>query len=66
MYGDQIAKQAECLGTTTLSINLKDRLRAQLQSAQTNINNLQELIGLLENNPELGRALELLGVVGRL
>lgn len=39
---------------------LKDRLKAERDRAVANVNRLNELLDLLESNPDLSRALELL------
>ena len=55
--GAAIEKQAQCLPST---YTLRDNLKSQLQQAKANVLRIEELLSLLDANPQVDRILELL------
>lgn len=59
-YSDQLDK-AQAANNCIRPANLREQLTFQLREAQTNVARLEELLALLDKNPEVNRIMELLG-----
>ena len=60
-YNDPDTKAVQECGSQYVPIDLKTRLKQQKADAEKSVARLDELIRLLEANPETERILELLG-----
>ncbi len=59
-YGEMQKNQVAC-EVTGRPLDLKENLGYELQRAQANVARIQELLALLDKNPEVNRIMELLG-----
>ncbi len=62
-YGNAYLEKQACDTAPGLGrpLNLRENLEHELARAQANTARIQELLGLLDKNPEVNRIMELLG-----